>query len=113
VEKFKYLGATLRDQNYMHKEIKGRLNLGNACYHSAQSLLSSCLLSRNLKVEPAVPEPSASEAEDTTAKMKSYKLPGVDQIPQLIQAAGKTLWSEICKLIQLYNLFCMGVKLGL
>jgi hypothetical protein len=28
-----------------------RLNSGNACYHSVQSLLSSCLLSRNVKVQ--------------------------------------------------------------
>jgi hypothetical protein len=35
----------------MHKEIKSRLNSGNACYHSVKSLLSSCLLSRNIKVK--------------------------------------------------------------
>jgi hypothetical protein len=35
----------------MHKEIKSRLNSGNACYHSVQSLLSSRLLSRNVKVK--------------------------------------------------------------
>jgi hypothetical protein len=35
----------------MHEEINRRLNLGNACYHSVQSLLSSCLLSGNLKVK--------------------------------------------------------------
>jgi hypothetical protein len=34
----------------MQEEIKSRLNLGNACYHSVQSLLSSRLLSRNIKV---------------------------------------------------------------
>jgi hypothetical protein len=33
----------------MHEEIKSRLNSGNACYHSVQSLLSTRLLSRNLK----------------------------------------------------------------
>jgi hypothetical protein len=35
----------------MHEEIKSRLNLENACYHSVQSLLSSRLLSRKLKVK--------------------------------------------------------------
>jgi hypothetical protein len=42
-------GTTLTDQNCMHKEIKSRINSGNACYHLVQSLLSSCLLSRNVK----------------------------------------------------------------
>jgi hypothetical protein len=51
VARFKYLGTTLTDQNHMHEEIKSRLNSGNACYHSVQGLLSSCLLSRNLKVK--------------------------------------------------------------
>jgi hypothetical protein len=35
----------------MQEEIKGRLNSGNACYHSVHSLLSSRLLSRILKVK--------------------------------------------------------------
>jgi hypothetical protein len=35
----------------MHEEIKRRLNSGNACYRSVHSLLSSCLLSRNVKVK--------------------------------------------------------------
>jgi hypothetical protein len=50
VAKFKYLRKTLTEQNCMHKEIKSRINLGNTCYHSVQSLLSSHLLTRNLKV---------------------------------------------------------------
>jgi hypothetical protein len=48
--KFKYLGTTLRGQNRMNEEIKRKLNSGNACYLSVQSLLSSRLLSRNVKV---------------------------------------------------------------
>jgi hypothetical protein len=32
------------------EEIKSRLNSGNACYHSVQNLLSSRLLSKNLKI---------------------------------------------------------------
>jgi hypothetical protein len=35
----------------MHEEIKSRLNSGNACYPSVHSLLSSRLLSRNVKVK--------------------------------------------------------------
>jgi hypothetical protein len=35
----------------MHEEINSRLNSGNACYHSVQSLLSFHLLPRNIKVK--------------------------------------------------------------
>jgi hypothetical protein len=48
---FKYLGATLTDQNSVNEEIKSRLKLGNSCYNSVQNLLSSSLLSRNLKIK--------------------------------------------------------------
>jgi hypothetical protein len=50
VAKLKYLG-TLTDQNCMQEKIKSRLNSGNACYHSVQSLLSSRLLCRNVRVK--------------------------------------------------------------
>ena len=51
VEEFKYLRTTLTNQNYIQKEINSRLKLGNASYHSVQNLLSSSLLSKNLKIE--------------------------------------------------------------
>jgi hypothetical protein len=50
VEKFKYLGATLTNQNDILNEIKNRLNSGNACYYSVQNLLSSRLISKNLSI---------------------------------------------------------------
>jgi hypothetical protein len=46
----KYLGSTVTNQNLTQKEIKSRLNSGNACYHSAQNLLSSRLLSKNVRI---------------------------------------------------------------
>jgi hypothetical protein len=51
VEEFKYLGTTLTDQNSIQEEIKSRLKLGNACFHSVQNLLSSRLLSKKLKIK--------------------------------------------------------------
>ena len=51
VEEFKYLGTTLTDQNSIQEQIKSRLKLGNACYHSVQNLLSSSLLSKDLKIK--------------------------------------------------------------
>ena len=51
LEEFKYLGTTLTNQNSIQKEIKSRLKSGNACYHSVQNLLSSSLLSKNLKIK--------------------------------------------------------------
>jgi hypothetical protein len=41
---------TVTNQNFIQEEIKRRLNSGNACYHSVQTLLSFHLLSKNVKV---------------------------------------------------------------
>jgi hypothetical protein len=50
VSQFEYLGTTVITQNLILEEIKRRLNSSNACYHSVQSLLSSRLLSKNVKI---------------------------------------------------------------
>jgi hypothetical protein len=34
VAQFRYLGVTVTNQNLIQKEIMGRLNSGNPCYHS-------------------------------------------------------------------------------
>jgi hypothetical protein len=51
VEQVKYLGTTLTNQNSINEEIKSRLKLGNACYHSVQNFLSCSLLSKNVKIK--------------------------------------------------------------
>jgi sorting nexin-29 len=37
VSQFKYLGTTVTNQNLIQKEIKSRLNSGNACYHLSRT----------------------------------------------------------------------------
>ena len=51
MEEFKYLGTTLTNENSIHEKIKSKVESGNACYHSVQNLLSSSLLSQNLRIK--------------------------------------------------------------
>jgi hypothetical protein len=51
VEQFKYLVTTLTNRNAIQEKIKSRLKSRNACYHSVQDLLSSSLLSKNIKIK--------------------------------------------------------------
>ena len=51
VEEFRYLGTTLTCQNSIQEEIKSRLKSWNGCFHSVQHLLSSSLLSKNVKIK--------------------------------------------------------------
>ena len=45
------MGTILTNHNSIQEEIKGRLKSGNACYHSVQNILSSSLLSKNIKIK--------------------------------------------------------------
>ena len=51
VKSFKYLGTVVTNQNSIQEEIKCKLKAGNSCYCSVQTLLSSRLLSKNLKIK--------------------------------------------------------------
>jgi len=51
VGQLKYLETTLIHQNSIQEEIKTSLQPGNSCYHSVQHLLSSSLLSKNVKIK--------------------------------------------------------------
>jgi hypothetical protein len=51
VAKFKYLGTTAKKENLIQEEIKSRFNSCNVCYHSVQNILSSHLLSKNIKTK--------------------------------------------------------------
>jgi len=51
VEQLKYLGTTITNNYSIQEEIKSRLKSGNACDHSVQNLLSSSLLSKNIKIK--------------------------------------------------------------
>jgi hypothetical protein len=50
VAQFKYLGTTVINQNLIQQAIKGRLYSDHACCHSVQNVLSSRLLSKNIKI---------------------------------------------------------------
>jgi hypothetical protein len=50
-QQFRPLGTISANQNSIKEESKNRLKSRNTCYHSVQNLLSSSLLSKNLKIE--------------------------------------------------------------
>jgi len=51
MELFRYLGTIVTNQSSVHEEIQTILQSDNACYHLAQNLLSSSLLSKYLKIK--------------------------------------------------------------
>jgi hypothetical protein len=47
---YKYLGTILTNQNPTQEEIKNIFKSENACYHSAQNILSSSVLSKIINI---------------------------------------------------------------
>jgi hypothetical protein len=51
VEQFKRLETTKTNKYYTQEEFKGRMKSGNFCSHLMQNLLSSILLSKNVRIK--------------------------------------------------------------
>jgi hypothetical protein len=51
VAHLRYLGMTVTNQNLIQEEIKRTLNSVNMCYNTVQNLLSSRLLSNNVRTK--------------------------------------------------------------
>jgi predicted membrane chloride channel (bestrophin family) len=51
VEEFKYWGTTLTNKNSIQEEIKSSPKSDNASYHLVLNLLSSSLVSKNIKTK--------------------------------------------------------------
>jgi hypothetical protein len=74
VSQFKYLETTLTIQNLIQEEFKSRFKTGNACYHSVQNLLFSCLLLKNLRIRIYIIQYFSCEGELRGWHDVSYKL---------------------------------------
>ena len=51
VETLKCLGSLVINQNSIHEDIQCRFTAENSCFYSVQTLMSSRLLSMNLKIK--------------------------------------------------------------
>jgi hypothetical protein len=51
VSNFKYIGTRVINQSSTHEEIKSRINSENCCCYCVQSILSSRLLCKHLKIK--------------------------------------------------------------
>jgi hypothetical protein len=51
VAKFEYFGRTTMNQNWIHEEIMGRLELQNTCCHLVENISSISSLSKNINTK--------------------------------------------------------------
>jgi hypothetical protein len=65
-------GNNSKDQNSVQEEIKSRMKSGNACYHSVQYILSSSLLSKNIKIVTILPT-GLYECETWSLKLREER----------------------------------------
>jgi hypothetical protein len=49
IKELKYLGMTEKNQNYVHKEVKSRLNPGNVFYYSLKNYFPHLIKNVNFK----------------------------------------------------------------
>jgi hypothetical protein len=88
---YRYLGTTITNQNLIQEEIKRRLNSGNTSYHSVQNLLSSRLLSKNIKNK----QKKRINTLINTHNKQHYKLRcGMCNLVQVYQCLWLQLWDQ-------------------
>jgi hypothetical protein len=76
----------------IQEEIKRRFNSGNACYHSVQNLLSSRLLSKNIKMKTCntIILPSVLYGRETLSLTLGEKR----RLRVFINSAEENIWVE-------------------
>jgi hypothetical protein len=108
VAKFTHLGTTLTDQSCMHEQIKSRLNSENACYHAVQSLLSSRLVFRNVKVKicKTIILPVVLYGCKTWSLTLTQRFPNCGAPPG---GRYSSIWGAICSLYEVYINFQLNM----
>ena len=68
-----FLETTLKNQNSVQEEIKNRLQSGNACCHLVWNVLSSSLLSKNIKTYRTVIMPVSYGCETCSLTLREKR----------------------------------------